>query len=311
MHVVDPKRDAFHDKLDWNLLKLFSVMVEAGGVTRAAVKLGRKQPAVSLALRRLEERLQVRLCNRGPSGFELTEEGKNLAEACAQLSGLIRSVPDKVEDAQHTVKGPVRIGLISNLVNDQLDKALSAYNQKYPNSELLIEVATWHDVINSLLRQEIDVGIAPSRNKRADLIYLPLFTEVHRAYCGTSHPLFGKQVTDAKHLADFAFVLTGADEPDQLSDFRLRFGLGRKVAGISVHLEEARRLALLGAGICFLPEKYAEPDVRAGRLWPLLTRRKAPTMEIYAITNPSGAMNLAKLFFIEEIKARCIMSAKK
>jgi LysR family transcriptional regulator, transcriptional activator for bauABCD operon len=297
------KREKVHDKLDWNLLKTFSAIVEAGGVSRAAQRLGRKQPTVSFALRKLEDQFDVRLCERGPSGFELTDQGKILAEACAQLSGVVRDVPDRIENAPHTVAGPVRIGLVSHLVNQELDKALVAFHAKYPKCEFLLEVATWHDVINALLRQEIDIGVAPQRSKRADLSYLPLFTEIHRPYCGRSHPLYGQQAPKPATLADYAFVLTGADEPEELSEFRMRFSLGRKVAGISPHLEEARRLAILGIGLCFLPELYAEADVAQGRLWPLLGKRNAIAMDIYVISNPNGAMHLSKLFFIEELRS--------
>ena len=66
-------------KLDWNLLRVFSEIARAGGVSEAARKMGRKQPAVSLALKRLEAHLGAKLCERGPAGFRLTEEGEFIA----------------------------------------------------------------------------------------------------------------------------------------------------------------------------------------------------------------------------------------
>ena len=290
-------------QLDWNLLKVFSVLVETGGLTRAAEKLGRKQPAISLALKRLEQRLEARLCRRGPSGFALTEEGRRLAETCARLTDMIRQLPDVIADATQTVRGPIRIRLISNLVNHRLDDAIATFHHKYPGAELLVDVATWSDVVNALLRQEIDIGVAPSQRKRAELSYFPLFKEIHRPYCGRSHPLFNKRVANAQDLAGEAFILTGSDEPDQLSDFRLKHGIGRNIAGVTEHLEEARRMTIVGVGLCFLPEGYAAPDVAAGRLWPLLGARGLPSMEIYVITNPNGPPHLSRRLFIEEFKA--------
>ncbi len=290
-------------QLDWNLLKYFSVLVESGGLTRAAELLGRKQPAMSLALKRLEDRLNARLCERGPGGFALTEEGRRLAETCARLGELIRQLPETIADATQTERGPIRIRLISNLVDQGLDDVIARFHQKFPQAELLVDVAIWSDVVNALLRQEIDIGIAPSQRKRAELAYQPLFTELHRPYCGRNHPLFGKKVLNPRLLADEAFILTGSDEPDQLSDFRLKYGLGRNIAGISEHLEEAKRLTSLGFGLCFFPEEYAAPDVAAGRLWPLLGRRGSPSMEIYVITNPNGSPHLSRRHLIEEFRA--------
>ena len=303
MAHAKPSNEQVLHQLDWNLLKIFSVLVETGGLTRAAEKLGRKQPAISLALKRLEQRLGARLCRRGPGGFALTEEGRRLAETCVRLNDMIRHLPEVIADATQTVRGPIRIRLISNLVHDRLDNAIAVFHHKYPLAELLVDVATWSDVVNALLRQEIDIGVAPSQRKRAELAYFPLFTEIHRPYCGRSHRLFGKRVAHAPNLAGEAFILTGSDEPDQLTDFRLKHGLGRNIAAITEHLEEARRLTIVGVGLCFLPEGYAAPDVAAGQLWPLLGARGLPSMDIYVITNPSGPPHLSRRLFIEEFKA--------
>jgi len=297
------RHDDFFRNLDWNLFKVFCIIAETGGVTSAAELLRRKQPSISLALQRLEGHLNVRLCERGPSGFELTDEGRALADTCMKLKALVRGIPDAMADTVNIVSGPVRIKMISNVVSEILDDVIVSFHRKCPNAELIVDVASWSDVINALLRQEIDIGVAPSRSKRADLIYHPLFRETHRPYCGRSHRLYGQKLPDPRALAQESFILTGADEPDQLSDFRLKYGIGQKVSGISQHLEEARRLAILGVGVCFLPDGYAAPDVSSGRLWPLLGKRNAPAMEIFIIANPDRPLHLAHIFFIEELKA--------
>ncbi|MGE0242033.1 MAG: hypothetical protein AB7S59_25180, partial [Parvibaculaceae bacterium] len=45
-------------------------------------------------------------------------------------------------------------------------------------------------------------------------------------------------------------------------------------------------LAMLGAGLVFLPQSYAAADHSAGRLWPLLTAANAPSIDVYLIDNP-------------------------
>ena len=98
-----------------------------------------------------------------------------------------------------------------------------------------------------------------------------------------------------------AFVLTGADEPDLLTAYRTRHGLGLQVAGLSEHLDEAKRLTILGIGICFLPEAFAAPDVEAGRLWPLLRHAEQPCMPVFVITNPRAPRKLARQLLLAEI----------
>lgn len=291
----------FTRDLDWNLFKTFHEIVHAQGVTKAALTLNRKQPALSLALRRLEIELGVKLCHRGPSGFKLTDEGQLLSGACARMSDIVRSVPSQMADTKIDVRGRVRVHLISNLVHEVLDAAISSFHQKYPAVEIVIDVATWADVVKSLLQDEIDIGLAPSRTRRAEINYRHLFSEIHRPYCGRAHHLYGRQIDNAALLADERFILTGADEPDELTDFRLRHGLGHILAGMSEHLEEAKRMAVLGIGLCFLPEGFALPDVEAGRLWPLLTSSDAPQMDVFVMTNAVSPAHLARRLLVDEL----------
>lgn len=291
----------FARNIDRNLLKLFYEIVQAQGLTGAAQELSRKQPAISLALRRLEERLNVVLCRRGPSGFELTDEGQVLAEVCFRIMEQVREVPYRLSDLKAEVKGHVRVRLVSNLVTDELDGAISSFHSNYPAVEIIVEVAAWTDIVNALIQHKVDIGIAPARTKRAELAYHPLFTEVHRPYCGHGHPLFGKTMLSASELREEAFILTGADEGDELTEYRLRYHLGAHVAGMSDHLEEAKRLTILGVGLCFLPERYAQPDVHGGRLWPLLSGNDVPRTNIYIITAPDSSHQAARQLFIEEL----------
>lgn len=294
---TEPK---FARDIDWNLFKVFEEIVSARGVTKAAFTLNRQQPAISLALQRLEIELGVKLCHRGPKGFKLTDEGQLLADACAQMSEIVRSVPSQIADTRINVRGRVRLRIISSLVNEVLDQTIFSFHQKYPAVEIIIDVAPWADVVKSLLQDEIDIGLAPSRAMRSEIKYQHLFSEVHRPYCGRSHHLYNHVMDDPGLLTDERFILTGADEPDELTDFRLRHGLGRTSAGMSEHLEEAKRLAILGVGLCFLPEALAQPYVEAKRLWPVLTGADVPKMDVFVMTNAVAPARLARQLLVDE-----------
>jgi len=291
----------FSRNVDWNLLKTFHEIVEARGVSRAGRALRRKQPALSLALKRLEDALDVKLCRRGPRGFELTDEGMLVAETCSSLNALVRSVPKRLSNITADLRGKISIQIISSLVCERFDAAISRFHDQHPKVEILIDVTTWDSVAAALLRDEIDVGVASAQTLRSDLQYDFLFDEKHGAYCGRSHPLYGKTFDDPAALSGQAFVLTGADEPDMLTAYRTQHGLGVQVAGLSEHLDEAKRLTMLGIGVCFLPEAFAAPEVAAGRLWPLLKEDERPAMPIFVITNPRAPQKLARQLLLTEI----------
>jgi len=291
----------FSRKVDWNLLKTFHEIVEAGGVSRAGRALRRKQPALSLALKRLEAELGVTLCRRGPRGFELTDEGMLVADTCRSLNSLVRNVPKRLSNLTEEVRGRISIQVISSLVCERFDAAIARFHDRHPRVEILIDITTWDSVAAALLRDEIDIGVAPAQTLRSDLSYDFLFDEIHGAYCGPTHPLFGKTFDDPSALSKQAFVLTGADEPDVLTAYRTRHGLGLQVAGLSEHLDEAKRLTMLGVGICFLPEGFAAPEVAAGRLWPLLHRTEQPSIPVFIITNRRAPSKLARQLLLAEI----------
>lgn len=300
--VRPPTGRHFARNLDWNLLRAFHEIVQAGGISRAARRTSLKQPALSMALKRLEEHVGARLCRRGPSGFKLTREGELLAGICEAVYGTVRQIPHSVANVATDVRGRVRIQLISNLVDPSIDDAFQSFHRAHNLVEMFVSVATWDVIQRSVLRNEVEIGIAPAHHQDPDLNYEVLFREVYRPYCGRSHPLFGITIEDAGELAGYSFILTGADEPDQQTKFRLRYSLGRHVAGLSEHLEEARRLTILGLGLCFLPEAFASRDAASGQLHAVLAPGNAAASEIFVISNPQAPVHGARDLLLQHFR---------
>lgn len=296
----------FARNLDWNLLRVFYEIVQAGGISQAARRTNRKQPAISMALRRLEDHIGARLCHRGAGGFELTAEGELMAEVCESLYGAVSLVPRSMADAATAIRGRIRIQLISNLVDPAIDKAIEEFHKANELVEVFVSVATWDVIQRSVIRNEIEIGIAPAHHKDPGLSYEVIFREVYRPYCGHSHPLFGQTMAQPADLAKYPFILTGADEPHPQTKFRQQFNLGFHVAGLSEHLEEARRLTVLGLGICFLPEAFVSDDVAAGLLHPLLEPGEEPSTEIYIISNPSAPLHRARNALLEHFRMNAL-----
>lgn len=297
---VEPKTGKrFAQSLDWNLIRMFHNVEQAGGVSEAARQINKGQPAVSMALQRLEEHLDTSLCKRGPGGFELTETGKIIADVSQEIFDAISRIPNTLNQAAEELRGRVRIQMITNLVSDRLNRPLEAFHRDHPYVELFIAISTWDVIQRNVLRNEVEAGIAPASQHLPDLSYELLFSEVYMPYCGRSHPLFGKTIASPSDLAGYSHILTGADEPLELVKFRQKWGLGNRIAGLSEHLEEARRLTELGVGICFLPTAFAASAVSDGSLHELMDRHEAPNSKIFLITNPNGPANRVQRALIE------------
>lgn len=295
--TVPSIEERFARNLDWNLLHTFHVIVQSGNLTRAAEKLGRKQPAMSLALRRLEGHVGAPLCTRASNRFELTPEGMLVAKMCQELFQQVRGLPDRLANLPGEVVGHLRIVAVSSVTSPRLDRAIAAFHRQCPKVQIEIDIVTWEEVTRRLTRQIADVGVAPARFLDAELRYTLLYSEPVRLYCGKPHPLHGRKFARPEDLADEGLILTGGDEPDVISRYRLQHGLGRVVAGQSEHLDEAKRLTIQGVGLCFLPEPFVRAEVADDLLWPLLPKTQSFTSDIYVISLPLERVQLPTRMF--------------
>ena len=93
-------------QLDWNLLRTFIVIVQERSITRAANRLLLSQPAVSAALKRLEDRLGAQLIERGGSNFRVTEAGRVLFRQCLELYGEVAQLPAMIAAVRPSSRRP-------------------------------------------------------------------------------------------------------------------------------------------------------------------------------------------------------------
>ncbi len=286
----DERRFARH--VDWNLFRDFVELVRHGGIGAAARATGRQQPSMSAALKRLEQHLGEPLFLRGAQGITLTPAGQVMAELCEGIAADVHSMPHRVAEAAGQLGGLIKIRTISDVIAPAMDKAMLGFHQRYPGVQIRLNIAAWREVVDAVARGDADLGIACDSAPREDLHYLPVVREVQQLYCAKTSSLFGNAPGSPAEFRDQSFVLTGEDEPDELANFRRRYGLGSKVGGAADTLHEARRLIELGFGIGFLPTAVAAPHVAAGTLWPLLLEFQMPSYHLYAVTRaelPDGS----------------------
>jgi DNA-binding transcriptional LysR family regulator len=291
----------FARHLDWNLLKTFHEIVSAGGITAAARSLNRRQPTISAALKRLEERLGMSLCTRTARGIELNSAGRALFAACEAMHASVSRLPNDTAKAAGTLTGSVAVRMISDLVSPELDQATILFHKLHPAVEIRLDIAPWRAVVASVKAGEVDIGIACDSAPSEDMHYESLMEETQQLYCGPAHPLFGEPPRHPGEFVDDQFVLTGQDEPEELEHFRRRFGLGRRAGGFAETLHEVKRLIQLGIGIGFLPTVVAETE-GPDRLWPLLPTGMLPSYHVYLITKPEKALSPATRSLLEMIR---------
>lgn len=303
--LTDPdKKFAF--RLDWNLLRTFLVIAEEQNITRAAHRLLRGQPAVSLALKRLETELGCRLVERGKGGFRLTSAGRRLYSEATELFRGVSQLPDSIGEAQNELSGEVRILLASHVITPLLDTQLTRFSQDHPKVRFSIRVETSSNVIQEVRNRQASLGICLVNRKQPDLEFTHMYREFFGFFCGRPHPLYGRKGIGMDDLRDYPFVAFDTEEIDnalrRIVMLRSEWGLTSEVTGRSSQLEEVRRMVTCGMGIGAFPVHVVRNDVERGLLWRLPPYTDLPEVDIFLVTNPRKHVSRAEDVFVADLK---------
>lgn len=284
--------------LDWNLLRTFVVIAEVKSITRAAERLNLKQPSVSNALRRLEDRVGRRLVERDATRFELTEVGRLLYEQSVEVFGTISQLPLLMRGVSDDVTGHVTIATASHVVSPLFDQALSEFHRNYPRASITISVAASTEVAKQVRERRASFGICLVSQRDPALEYAMVYREFFGFFCGPQHRLYGQTGLTLADLRDEPSV---SFQTDHISDalrpvalLRSEARLNADVVGVSSSLEEVRRMIVAGLGIGPLPLHVARRDVADGMLWRLPPYDAPPAIDIFLLVNPDKAMNRAE-----------------
>lgn len=295
-------------QLDWNLLRTFIVIVQEGSITRAASRLLLSQPAVSAALKRLEDRLDTRLIERGGSNFRVTDEGQVLFRQCVELYGEVSQLPAMIAAVQGKVSGRISIVLASNTGTGIFDAVLAEFHRKHPAVTFMLTVASSAQAVQSVAAKVATAAICYAPHKQAGLEYHPFVNLPFGLYCGCGHAFFGRDDLTEEDLRGSDFV---SFQPARLGDdmwfddmVRLRRSIEANIVGHSFNMREVYRMVMAGLGIALFPIPAVAGYVARGDLWRLPPYDEAPAAEINVVTNIRSSRSLPEQLFLDALIER-------
>ena len=153
--------------MDWDKLRIFHAVAEAGSLTHAGEVLHLSQSAVSRQVSALEENLNVMLFHRHARGLILTEQGELLHEATHEMSSRLDTATAHIRDSKDEVFGNLRVTTTTGFGTLWLAPRLGHLYDKYP--ELKIDLMLEERVLDLPMR-EADVAIRMKEPSQADLI---------------------------------------------------------------------------------------------------------------------------------------------
>ncbi|GGJ93980.1 LysR family transcriptional regulator [Pseudomonas matsuisoli] len=299
-------RRFLNDRLDWNLLRTFLVIGQEGSISRAAARLHLSQPAVSQALRRLEEQLGSALVIRRGPRISLSKTGEEVMQIAAELYGTVSRLGPALDSPLETVAGKIRILMISRIQSQFYDDFLADFHADYPEVEFEVDVLRSSDVASALLQKTASFGLSLCRTPQPRLEQRVLLQQRYAFYCGKRHRLYGRKNLKLSDLQSENFVSFTSDQIggnlSPLTVFRDQQGFTGRIVASSPSLDEIRRLVGVGCGIGCLPEHIVARDVQSGDMWRLPPADGVIDVNVYLLWNRDQKRTRAEAVFLDRFE---------
>ncbi len=268
--------------MDWDKLRVFHAVAEAGSFTHAGETLNLSQSAVSRQISALEEALQVPLFHRHARGLILTEQGESLNRTVREVFAKLAMTEALLTESKEKPAGRLKVTTTVGFGSTWLAPRLQGFLDMYPDVTMTLLL---DDTDLDLAMREADVAIRMHPPKQPDLVQRHL---MQITWVVVAHPDYLKKhgtPTRPEELDDHKIVLFGDYRPpvpdiDWLAEAGRRAGQPRR-ALLEVNSLHAMALAIRsGMGIGVLPDWMTDDLDGLTRLLPDL---KAPKVEVYFV----------------------------
>lgn len=268
--------------MDWDKLRVFHAVADAGSFTHAGEDLGLSQSAVSRQVGALESDLKVQLFHRHARGLILTEQGELLYRTAHDVFTKLAATKTRLMDSKEKPSGELRITTTIGLGTSWLTPRISEFVELYPDINVQILLV---DRELDLSMREADVAIRLRRPTQPDLIQRKLFTVHYHTYAS---PDYLKRYGTPREVSDLDDhkILTFGTPPTYLGTINwletagLSNGETRRPALQINNVSGLHRATVMGLGIAALPDYIVGPD---SSLVQILPEIEIPSIETYFV----------------------------
>lgn len=259
--------------MDLRQMRYFTALAEIGNFRRAAEMLNMSQPPLTVAIRKLEEQLGVRLFLREPRGVKLTEAGRAALPAARIALAAAADVREAVRLGVGGYRGRLRLGFIGSATVELLPNLLAGFRRQFPEVDLALREMNSIQIVRDIAAGELDVGLVrlPVLDPASVKVELVERDELVIAL-RSDHPLATRRAIALAQLADQPFIAF-----DPASILNPIFYMACRNAGFAPRVEQdamqaqtVLSLVEAGLGVALVPARSARLVPRSVRIARLL-----------------------------------------
>jgi len=246
-------------------LQVFSTVVAERIFSRAAEKLFRTQPAVSLSLQRLEAELGEKLIDRSGKELVLTDAGRTVLDYARRFQNLRQDLEDALAELRDKSSGRLSIGANESSTLYLLPH-IERYRRLYPKVKVQVRRSQSSKIPAELLHGDLELGVVSYDPGDDHLVAKVIYTDALAFVVSPAHRFARRKAVSISELGMETFIAHNVVSPYRevvLREFhRHKVPLNMDVEMPT--LETIRRLVQKNEGVAFLPRMCVRQDIESG-----------------------------------------------
>jgi DNA-binding transcriptional LysR family regulator len=274
--------------MDTRQLAAFCAVVEKRSFSQAAERLGVTQPAVSLQVRALEERLGQRLIDRSGRRVEPTEAGLRVYGNAQRLLQLEQQLIEDVADGEEAeLGGSLAIGASTGPGAHLVPLLLCEFQRRHPHVRIALSIFDTYAVIDKVAARELELGVVGALRRHRSLTFDPLVSDEIVLAVPPGHPAAGGKLTPEQlGEEELISMQEGAGVRQVIEQELRRAGLPARdlEPRLELGLQESVKSAVAaGYGVAFISRTAIEGELAAGTLAVARVQGLEPTRQIWVV----------------------------
>lgn len=289
--------------MDLGELQVFLMVAKEGSFSRAAERLYRTQPAVSLAIRKLEDSLGQPLFVRGARPVRMTDAGTLLREYAERLINLRDEVKKSLMELDGLKRGELALGVNESSIHALLP-ALAQFRELHPGVQVRVHRMFSRDIPHEVVNYRLDLGAVSFVPRETQLQATEILKDELTLVVPPKHVLAKKREVEIEELAKESFIAHIVESPFRRKVIEL-FARHRTPLNMPIEMptiESIKRFVQMGMGVAIVPRMCVTWEVEHGWLKELKIRQLSIPRHLYIISRRGARLPHAATEFMRILK---------
>jgi DNA-binding transcriptional LysR family regulator len=299
--------------MDLDALNVFLTVARLQSFSRAGEKLYRTQPAVSIAIRKLEESVGRPLFIRGARQAKLTDAGELLRGYAERMLNLREEIGKGMQDLEGLRRGQLTLGVNESSIHALLP-ALAQFRKLYPDIHIAVHRTFSRDIPAEVLNYRLDLGVVSFVPQDAHLKAVEIFRDELAFVVPPKHRLSRRRAVDISELGGETFVAHIVESPFRWRVIQL-FEKHRVPLNIRVQfptIESIKRFVQMGLGVAIVPRMCVRWELDHGTLAEVKVRQLRMPRHLFLVHRREMKLSYAATALqalLVEVKSPCALAA--